>query len=145
MMRIIERSLRVGATAGVLSILVAAGGCTYHPTQEQRDQQIREESAQAARQLKEGAKNAAHELGDVAVGVKQGLQGKTGSGTAGNSDKVDINSASEARLAMLPGVSLSQARAIVKNRPYSSTRSLVKDGVLTRDQYDHIADRITAQ
>jgi DNA uptake protein ComE-like DNA-binding protein len=144
-MTIIERSLRVGATLGVLVVLGAAGACTYHPTQEQRDQQIRDESAQAARQLKEGAKNAAHDLGDVAVGVKQGLQGKNGASGPGSSDKVDINSASEARLAMLPGVSLSQAHAIVKNRPYSSTRSLVKDGVLTRDQYDRIADRITAQ
>jgi DNA uptake protein ComE-like DNA-binding protein len=145
----IARSVRIVTTAALATVLAGSAACTYHPTQEEKDQRIRDQSAQATRDLKQGAKNAVHDLGQVAQGVKQGLESKNGnggtSGSAGESDRVDINSASEARLALLPGVSFSQAQAIVKGRPYRDTRSLVTDGVLTRAQYERIADSITAK
>ena len=75
----------------------------------------------------------------VAQGIKDGIN------TNKPGERVDINSASIARLALLPGVSISKAQDIVKGRPYRSAQSLVSRGLLTQEQYDRIAEKITAK
>jgi DNA uptake protein ComE-like DNA-binding protein len=117
------------------------------------DQEIRRKSAEATRQVQKGAKqlsadtkvaaaNAVNGVNAVAQGVKDGVN----SGKQGDSgDLVDINSASTARLAMLPGISISKAHDIVKGRPYRDPHALVHRGLLTQEQYDHIAGEITAR
>jgi hypothetical protein len=117
------------------------------------DQEIRQKSADATRQVQKGAKqlsadtkvaaaNAVNGVNAVAQGVKDGVN----SGKQGDSgDLVDINSASTARLAMLPGISISEAHDIVKGRPYRDPHALVHRGLLTQEQYDHVADKITAR
>lgn len=125
-------------------------GCTNHPP---NDQELRQKSAQATRDVRQGAKqlaadakvaagNAVNGVNAVAQGIKDGVNsnhpGETG-------DRVDINSASTARLVLLPGIGISKAQDIVKGRPYRNAHALVSRGLLTQEQYDRIADKITAK
>ena len=102
------------------------------------DQHLQEQAAQATEQAKQGskealadarvaAKNAEQAVNDVAAGVKQGLDTKTPA--AG--DRLDLNSASQADLESLPGISAGKARQIIEHRPYTSSHDLVKSGLLT--------------
>ncbi len=146
------RALLTVVVAAPLTLTVACFEKPAPPTNEQ----IRENSAQATRDLKAGAKVAAQNagtvakeaakgLGAVAQGVHDGLKSdSSGNGSTDNA-RLDINSANEVRLAMLPGISLSKAHDIAQGRPYRSTRALVQKGLLTREQYNRIAGRITAQ
>jgi DNA uptake protein ComE-like DNA-binding protein len=116
------------------------------------DQHLQEQAAQATEQAKQGskealadarvaAKNAEQAVNDVAAGVKQGLDTKTP--PAG--DRLDLNSASEADLESLPGISPGKARQIIEHRPYTSSHDLVKSGLLTERQFDDIAPKVTVR
>src|ERR1700742_4792356 len=85
------------------------------------DQHLQEQAAQATEQAKEGskvaladarvaAKNAEQAVNDVAAGVKQGLDTK---GAPVGTGRLDLNDASEADLASLPGISVAKARQII--------------------------------
>jgi DNA uptake protein ComE-like DNA-binding protein len=127
-------------------------GCN-NESSPQQNQEIRQQAADATRDVKKGARelagqakvaagNAVKGVDAVAQGVKQGAQ-SNGPETTG--DLVDINSASTAKLAALPGISLGKAHAIVNGRPYDNAHALVSRGVLSQEQYDRIADRISAK
>jgi hypothetical protein len=139
------------AAVCVLGMLAFAFvGCTNGRP---NDQEIRQKSEQATKDARQGAKelatktkvaaaNAVEGVNAAAQGIKDGVNnGKAGD----NGDKVDINSASTARLALLPGISITKAHDIVQGRPYRGAHSLVRRGLLTQDQYDRIADKITAR
>lgn len=130
--------------------LLWLAGCTTRP---QSDQDIKQQAAQTTEQVKAGAKqaaadakvaaaNAEREANDIAAGVKQGLHNNASPNSSGS---VDINSASQARLATLPGITAVRARRIINNRPYGSPHDLVSKGVLTREEYDQIAGQIVAR
>jgi DNA uptake protein ComE-like DNA-binding protein len=120
------------------------------------DQQLREQAAKTTEQVKQGAQqaaadakvaaaNAERKVNDLAAGVKQGLQsdakpspGVTSSGT------VDVNSASEAQLETLPGISGARAHRIIDNRPYTSPHDLVSKGIVSEAEYSRISGRIVA-
>jgi DNA uptake protein ComE-like DNA-binding protein len=115
------------------------------------DQHLQEQAAQATEQAKQGSKealadakvaaaNAERAVNDVAAGVKQGIDNKTPASEGG---RLDLNDASEADLAALPGISVSKARQIKDHRPYASSHDLVKDGLLTERQFDEIAPKVT--
>jgi|HubBroStandDraft_5_1064220.scaffolds.fasta_scaffold44853_1 DNA uptake protein ComE-like DNA-binding protein len=117
------------------------------------DQHLQEQAAQATEQAKQGskvaladarvaAKNAEQVVDDVAAGVKQGLDTK---GAPAGSGRLDLNSASEADLTSLPGISVAKARQIINHRPYTSSHDLVKSGVLTESQFDGIAAQVTVR
>ncbi len=114
------------------------------------DQRLQEQAAQATENAKQASKealaqarvaaaNAEQTVNDVAAGVKQGLDTKT----AADSTRIDLNSASEADLTSLPGITVVKARQIIRNRPYKSTHDLVNGGVLTEHQFDEIAPKVT--
>lgn len=119
----------------------------------QQSQEIRQQTADATRDVQKGAKelaagtkvaaaNAVDGVNAMAQGVKDGVN----SSKAGDSgDLVDINSASTARLALLPGISLTKAHDIVEGRPYDSAHALVRRKLLTQAQYDRIAGKIEAK
>lgn len=117
------------------------------------DQHLQEQAAQATEQAKQGskealadarvaAKNAEQAVNDVAAGVKQGLDSK---GAPAGTSRLDLNDASEADLAALPGISVSKAKQIIENRPYTSSHDLVKSHVLTERQFDEIAPKVTVR
>ncbi len=58
--------------------------------------------------------------------------------------RVDINHASAAELAKVPGLTPSWAWRIVRFRPYRTKQDLVDRGVLPSDVYDRIKDYVIA-
>lgn len=145
------RLLDIAAVCALAVLALAPVGCTNRSTS-QNDQEIRQKSAEATRDAQKAAKqlaanakvaaaNAVDGVNAATQGVKDGMNSKQGE----NGDRVDINSASTVSIAMLPGISITKAHEIVKGRPYRSPRSLVQRGLLTQEQYDRVADKITAQ
>jgi DNA uptake protein ComE-like DNA-binding protein len=139
----IKRSfVTVGAVVG-LTLLAACNPPS-------NDQQLKEQAAQATEQAKQGSKealaqakvaaaNAEQAVNDVAAGVKQGLDSKA----PASDDRVNLNSASEADLSSLPGISVGKAKQIIRHRPYATTHGLVRAGILTEDQFEEIAPKVT--
>ena len=122
-------------------------------TTPQQNQEIRQQTADATRDVKKGARelagqtkvaaaNAVKGVNAMAEGVKEG---SSRNGTDSTEDLVDINSATTARLSTLPGISVSKAHDIVKGRPYDNAHALVGRGLLSQDQYDRIAGKISAK
>jgi DNA uptake protein ComE-like DNA-binding protein len=108
----------------------------------QATETAKQQSAEALAQARVAAANAERAVNDVAAGVKQGLNTKT---PAGGASRIDLNSASETDLASLPGISVGKAKRIIEHRPYTSSHDLVKSGLMTEDQFDQIAPRVTVQ
>jgi DNA uptake protein ComE-like DNA-binding protein len=98
----------------------------------------KQQSKEALAQARVAAANAERAVDDVAAGVKQGMNAKTAT-----DGRVDLNSASEADLAALPGVSVGKAKQIIDHRPYTSTHDLVSGGLISEHQFDELAPKIT--
>ena len=60
-------------------------------------------------------------------------------------EKLDLNSASEADLKMLPGVGDAYAKKIIENRPYKRKDELVGKNILPKATYEKIKDDIIAR
>jgi len=106
--------------------LIPLAGCT--PEKRSPDA-IREDTAKATSE-------AAKDVKAAAQGVVEGLKQK---------GPVNINKASEKDLETLPGIDEAAARRIVDRRPYETGGELVKKHVVSRAEYDRIADKIVAK
>ena len=104
---------------------VALGGCT---TEQRSPDQIRRETAAATSSATRDAKA-------VAQGVVDGLK---------HGGTVNINKASEKDLESLPGIDETAARRIIDNRPYENANEMPRKHVISKAEYDRIADKITA-
>jgi len=144
--------------ASLLSVLLVlcATGCTWNPNgpasdeeQRQRDEKTREDAAKAAERLKpeiesagrklgEAAERAAEEARAAAQGVKEGW-------ARGQHAPLDLNSASEAELMELPGMTETAAKRIIRNRPYRDKQELVTRGLLSRSSFEKVQDQITVK
>jgi len=144
-----RRKLWYFAAISPLFGLVFLTSCNNPPPS---DQHLQEQAAQATEQAKQqskvaledariAAKNAEQTVNDVAAGVKQGLNSKD----APAGGRIDLNDASQADLASLPGISLGKAKQIIDHRPYTSTHDVVKSGLLTEDQFEAIAGKVTVR
>ena len=60
-------------------------------------------------------------------------------------EPMDINTASEKELAMLPKIGDARAKAIVKGRPYNGKDDLINKKIIPQDAYDAIKDLIIAK
>jgi DNA uptake protein ComE-like DNA-binding protein len=140
-----QRSLLAVATILAVTTLAAC-----NPPSD--DQRLKEQAAQATEQAKKGskealagarvaAKNAEQAVNDVAAGVKQGLDNKSAPGGA----RLDLNSASQADLESLPGISVKKARQIIGHRPYVASHDLVKDGLISEAEFNEIAPKVTVR
>lgn len=99
---------------------------------------VKEESRVAAKNLDEAAHQAAHDARVAAQGAKEGWNRK-------ETTVVNVNSASKTQLESLPGMSAKQSENVINNRPYSSKHDLVAKGIISQEEYDRIADRLTAE
>jgi DNA uptake protein ComE-like DNA-binding protein len=156
-----DLGIRLIATLAICLPMAWLAGCSTAPqSRQEQDQQLREQAAKTTQDVKAGAKvaaanakvaaaNAERKLGDIASGVREGLHGDnaatddSGKPSAMH-QRVDLNSASAAAIAALPGISGSKAQDIVDGRPYTRPRDLVKKGLLTAQQYQRIANQVVA-
>jgi DNA uptake protein ComE-like DNA-binding protein len=60
-------------------------------------------------------------------------------------DPLDLNTASEADLKMIPGIGDAYAKKIVQNRPYKRKDELVQKKVMPQGTYDKIKDHVIAK
>src|ERR1700687_3608849 len=60
-------------------------------------------------------------------------------------EPLDLNTASEADLKMIPGIGDAYAKKIVQNRPYKRKDELVQKKVLPKATYDKIKDHVVAK
>lgn len=60
-------------------------------------------------------------------------------------DPLDLNTASEADLKMIPGIGDAYAKKIVQNRPYKRKDELVQKKVVPQATYDKIKDHVVAK
>jgi competence protein ComEA len=60
-------------------------------------------------------------------------------------EKLDLNTASEHDLVKLPGIGDARAKAIIKGRPYKAKDELVERKIITASVYDKIKDRVIAR
>jgi DNA uptake protein ComE-like DNA-binding protein len=139
--------------ASLLLVWTAGLTACNNETSPQQNQELRQKAADATREVKKGAQELAGETKVAAANAVQGVdavaagvkQGAASNGAQATDETVDINSASTARLAALPGISVSKAHAIVGGRPYDNAHALVSRGLLTQQQYDRIASRVSAR
>lgn len=126
-----KSGMRLFMVVGTIVIVGAAlflSGC-YGCGPKQNPEVLREKTAAATAQLKQDARA-------VAQGIKEGWS---------RDRPLDLNRASVKDLASLPGISEQTAERIIANRPYAAPDELVRKRVITRQQYDKIAERITVK
>ena len=132
----------------VLSLLACETHDQSTPAQDQEmkekvaniTEKTKEKAQEAGRKLDEATKELQHKAKIASEGVKEGWQR---SGTS--SSPLDINSASKDDIESLPGLGPDDAQRIVDGRPYSRKHDLVSRRVLSPQQYDKIAERITVK
>lgn len=97
--------------------------------QQKSPDELREQAAKQTAQLKQDAKA-------VAQGVREGW----------NRDaQVNLNTASKEQLMTLPGLNAAEADRIIGGRPYREPIDLTTKYVISKAEYDKIADRVTTQ
>jgi DNA uptake protein ComE-like DNA-binding protein len=70
---------------------------------------------------------------------------KTVDSKKASTEKVDINSASEADLKALPGIGDAYAAKIVAGRPYANKHQLVSRNIVPESTYKKFADQVIAK
>ncbi len=121
-----RRILLTIALGGAQAILT---GCS---SQSPSPDQVREKTAEATSELKENAKA-------VAQGVREGLARPSAD------HPLDLNSASKTQLLSLPGITDDAADRIIAARPYSNTQDLLDKRIISREEFNKIADGITVK
>jgi DNA uptake protein ComE-like DNA-binding protein len=122
----------VFAATAAFGGLMFIAGCSACSTQPQNPEQVRQATANATSEIKNDAKA-------VAEGVRDGLRRPS------TDEPLDLNTATEAQLKSLPGISGETAARIVADRPYKTTHDLIDRRLLTSAEYDQIASRITVK
>src|ERR1700749_4521699 len=101
-------------------IVLVIAGCTAH---DRSPDQIREETAHAT-------STAARDAKAVAQGVVEGVKQQR---------TININKASADDLKSLPGIDEATANHIIDHRPYGDSYDLVKQHIISHDEYNRIA------
>ena len=122
-----DTTMRLSQLRFLLAIVLLAGLVGCRPNQS--PQELKEKTAHATAELKTDAKA-------VAAGVREGW----------SRDKaLNVNTATHEQLISFPGITGAQADRVVEGRPYDDPSQLVTRGILSKSEYDKIADRLTAK
>jgi DNA uptake protein ComE-like DNA-binding protein len=113
---------------GMAFALLGLAGCTTTTSNPTPDQ-IRKDAAKAT-------STAVSDVTAAAKGVADGLKKK---------NPLNLNTASLGDLETLPGIDDARAQKIIDRRPYDTTDDLVKKHVLSKAEFDQIADKITTR
>jgi DNA uptake protein ComE-like DNA-binding protein len=106
----------------LLVIFLLALVCTGCSRENPQD--LKQKTAHTTAELKRDAKA-------VASGIKEGW---------GQYKTQDVNTATKEQLMTLPGVTAAEANRIIAGRPYNRTDDLVTRHILSKKEYDKIAD-----
>jgi DNA uptake protein ComE-like DNA-binding protein len=116
----------------VCSCTLFLTGCIGCNTKSPTPDEVRQKTAEATAELKDNAKA-------VAQGVKEGL-------TRPSSDHpINLNSATKSQLTSLPGITDDAADRIIAGRPYTSEHELLDRRIISREEYNKIADSVTVK
>lgn len=135
----------------LLLFLIVSVGCNSTPTQDQRqrDEKTREAAAKATERIKPELKEAGKELGqaarEAAEDAKSAAEGVREGWNRDHTHPLNLNAAPESELTSLPGISITDARKVIRGRPYRSKDELVTRGILSRDEYSKIRDYISTE
>lgn len=113
------------ALAAALACVLLTG-CTDSPRSQE---QVRRDTANATSAIASDVKAAA-------LGVKDGLTHRN------TESAIDINSASQADLEVLPGMTPALASSVISHRPYTDAADLRKRHILPADVYNRISGRL---
>jgi DNA uptake protein ComE-like DNA-binding protein len=124
------------------TLLLGSIACSNDPnvTRQQAantTEKLKQESKEATVQVKKGAQQARTDLTAVAQGVKEGVKDKS-------SATVDLNHATKQQLMTLPGIGGTRADAIIARRPYGNAHDVVTKRAISEDEYQSIANRVSA-
>ena len=111
---------------------LSLSGCNACFNKPSNPDEVRERTAAATSEVGNDAKA-------VAEGVRDGLRRPTPGQT------LDLNSASKAQLKTLPGITDREADRIAAGRPYTTDNDLLDRRILSREEYDKIADSVTVK
>jgi len=125
----------------IVGLAMAGMACSNDPgtTRQQAaktTEQLKQESREAAGNIKKGAAVAQTQITAAAQGVKEGLNDK-------NSSLVDLNRANKAQLMGLLGIDEARANAIIADRPYQQPRDVVRKGAISANEYEKISDHVS--
>ena len=98
------------------------------------------DKAESQKDKAESQKDKAKEATSKASATKEAAKDSA----AGSVGKLDLNSATEAELAQLPGIGEARAKAIVKGRPYTGKDELKRKKIVPASVYEKIKDRVIA-
>jgi DNA uptake protein ComE-like DNA-binding protein len=118
--------MRMKANVFLALAMLSLTACT---TQQRSPDAIRKETADAT-------STAAKDAKAVAQGVVDGLKQK---------GPVNLNQASKSDLKTLPGIDQDAAQRIIEGRPYGDSSELVRKHIVSKAEYDRIADKVTAK
>jgi hypothetical protein len=132
-LHLIDMQVRAALLALVVSVSpIVFTGCDACVSKPASPDQVRQETAAATAQIKDNAKA-------VAQGIREGLTRPS------PEQPLNLNTASKAQLMGLPGMDDSSAERVIAGRPYSTEHQLLERRILSREEYDKIADSITVK
>jgi radical SAM superfamily enzyme with C-terminal helix-hairpin-helix motif len=117
--------LRLWPSAAIL-LLTVLTACTQ---QQQNSREVREKTAEATAEAKSDVKA-------VAEGIREGWN---------RNQPLDLNTASRDQLMSLPGMNAHDADRVIAGRPYDSASDLQTRHIVSKSEYDRIADQVTAR
>jgi hypothetical protein len=122
----ISRHMKTGLSFILFLLIYPLCGCSNTP---ESPDAVRERAANTTAEIKRDTKA-------IVEGVREGW----------TRDKpLDINAASREQLQSLPGVTPKLADNIVSHRPYAKTSELMEKHVMSKSEYEKVADRLTVK
>jgi hypothetical protein len=122
----IPTDMKSGLSFILLLLLGLLCACS---TKQESPDDVRERAAKATAEIKRDTKA-------VAEGIREGW----------SRDKpLDINAASKEQLQLLPGVTPKLADNIISHRPYAKTSDLVEKHVMSKPEYEKVADQLAVK
>jgi len=136
---------------GLLAALALAFGAPLHAADKS---ELLSGAREKVTEVKDALKKDSSKLQDKAASQKDKAKEATSKASAtkdaakdsaaGSVGKLDLNSATEAELAQLPGIGEARAKAIVKGRPYTGKDELKRKKIVPASVYEKIKDRVIA-